>query len=111
MVDVVAEHAIGDVDDEMVHVGVFSGLFLSVCQGADGIKGVWFFLGVPFVLHQAVVIFGVNYGEFSPGQGDFSKRVAIADSAIEKEQANARFIQPLRYVESNANCPASGRSS
>jgi hypothetical protein len=85
VVDVVAEHAMGDVDDEMVHVGVFAGLFFSVGQRADGIKGVYVFLGVPFVFHQAVIVLGVNDGEFAPGEGDFSKRVAEADSPIEKE--------------------------
>ena len=110
-VDVVTEHTIRNINDQIVHLEILSWCVLSVCQRVDGIASSWAFLDVPFVFHQPVVIFGVNYGEFSFCQGDFSEGIAIPDSAIKKEQANARFIQPLWYVESNANCPASGRSS
>ena len=49
MVDVVAEHSGRDVDDQMVHVGVFSLFSLAVRQGVDGVPGVRAFVGVPFV--------------------------------------------------------------
>ena len=50
MVYVVTVHASRNVNDQMVHVGVLSGLFFAVGQGADGIEGVGAFLGIPFVL-------------------------------------------------------------
>ncbi len=66
MVDVVTEHTIGNVNDQMMHVDVFSLFLLSVCQRVDGIKGVSVVVGIPFVSPQPVVIIRVNYGEFSP---------------------------------------------
>ncbi len=50
MVYVVTVHASRNVNDQMVHVGVPSGLLLAVCEGPDGIKSVGRFLGIPFVL-------------------------------------------------------------
>ena len=50
MVDVVTEHTIGNVNDQMMHVGVLSFFFLSIRQRADSIKGMYVFLGIPFVL-------------------------------------------------------------
>ena len=82
MVGVVAEQAGGDIDDQMVHVGVFAGLFFAVGERADGVEGVRAFAGVPFVLHELLVIFGVNDGELAAGEGDFSEGIAEAQAAI-----------------------------
>jgi len=71
-----------------VHLEILSWGVLSVCQRVDGIAGAWAFLDVPFILRQPVVIFRVNYGEFSLCQWYFSERIAEADSAIEKEDEN-----------------------
>ncbi len=96
VVNVVAEHAIGNVNDQIVHLEIFSWCVLSVCQRVDGIAGSWAFLDVPFVFSQPVIVFRVNYGEFIPCQGDFSKGVAIADSAIEKKQRDIYPFEPKR---------------
>lgn len=81
-VNVVAEHTIRNINDQIVHLEILSWCVLSVRQRVDGIASSWAFLDVPFVLHQPVVIFGVNYGEFSPCQRYFSERIAEADSPI-----------------------------
>jgi len=49
VVDVVDEHCGGNFDDEIVHLSVLSGLLFSICERADGVKGVWGFVDVPFV--------------------------------------------------------------
>ncbi len=81
-VDVVAEHTIRNINEKIVHLEILSWCVLSVCQRVDGIASSWAFLDVPFVLHQPVVIFGVNYGEFSFCQWYFSESIAEADSPI-----------------------------
>ncbi len=48
-----------------------------------GIKGVFALNRVPFVLAQALVIVGVNYGIFALSEWDSAKGVAVADAAIE----------------------------
>ncbi len=85
VVDVVAEHAIRNINNKIVHIGVFSRLFFAICERVYGIAGAGAFAEVPFVLHQPVVIFGVNYGEFASCQGDFSKGIAEAQPAIQEQ--------------------------
>jgi len=49
VVDVVDEHSGWNFDDEIVHLGVLSGLLFAVGERTDGVKGVGGFVGVPFV--------------------------------------------------------------
>ncbi len=109
MIDVVNDEARGDFYYTAVHVNwgrVFS------CGGvALGVKSVAVLSNVPFVLTERFVIFGVNDCEFAFSQGYSAEGIAVAEAAIEKEQANARLLQPFWYVESNSDAPASGEKS
>ena len=49
MVYVVGEHAGRDVDEQVVHVHIFSGHGFAVCQRPDGVKGVFAVASIPFV--------------------------------------------------------------
>jgi len=51
VVDVVDEHSGWNFDDEIVHLGVFSGQLFAVCERMDGVKGVGGFVDVPFVFN------------------------------------------------------------
>ena len=77
MVDVVAEHAGGNIDEKTVHLEIFSLFLFSVRQRVYGVPGARAFLGVPFVGPQPVVIFGIDDGEFSARQRDFPESVAV----------------------------------
>ena len=109
MIDVVNDEAGRDFYDTAVHVNwgrVFS------CGGvAFGVKGVAVLSNVPFVFTQRFVIVGVNDGKFAFSQGYSAEGIAVANATIEKEQANARLLQPFWYVESNSDAPASGEKS
>ena len=102
MVDVVAAHAVRDIDNQVVHIGVSSRLFFAVGQGADGVPCVHTFLCVPFIPAQAFIIFRVDDGEFPPCQRDFSKGIAVADSPVQKYQEKDGAFQPLRNVDNNS---------
>jgi len=82
MVDVVAEHAGGNIDEKTVHLEIFSLLLFSVRQRVYGVPGARAFLGVPFVGPQPVVIFGIDDGEFSTRQRDFPESVAVPQTPI-----------------------------
>ena len=60
MVDVVAEHIIGDGDDGAVH----RDFCCSACQfaglGTGGVAGVWCDYCVPIVLGEALIVLRVN---------------------------------------------------
>jgi len=105
MIDVVNDTARGDFYYTAVHVNggrVFS------CRGvALGVKSVAVLSNVPFVFAEPIVIFGVNDGKLALCKGYPAERIAVAEAAIEKEQANTRFLQPSWYVESNSDFPAS----
>jgi len=105
MIDVVNDAAGGDFYYAAVHINgtrVFSGGGVAL-----GIKCVAVLSDVPIVLAEPIVIFGVNDCQLALCQGYASERIAVAESATEKEQANTRFLQPYRYVKSNSDFPAS----
>ena len=108
MVDVVNDAAGGNFYYTAVHV---NGTRVFSCGGvALGVTSVAVLSNVPFVFTQHFVIFGVNDGKLALCQGYAAERIAVAEAAIKKEQANARFLQPFRYVESNSDFPASGKN-
>ena len=77
MVDVVAEHAGGNIDEKIVHLEIFSLFLFSVRQRVHGVPCARAFLGVPLVCPQPVVIFGIDDGEFTARQRDFPESVAV----------------------------------
>ena len=82
MVDVVAEHAGGNIDEKTVHLEIFSLFLFSVRQRVYRVPGARAFLGVPFVGPQPVVIFGIDDREFSTRKRDFPESVAVPDPPI-----------------------------
>ena len=105
MVDVVNDTAGGYFYYTAVHI---NGARVFSCGGvALGIKCVAVLSDVPIVLAEPIVIFGVNDCKLALCQGYAAERIAVAESATEKEQANTRFLQPYRYVKSNSDFPAS----
>jgi len=82
IVDVVGKHSVSDVDDEIVHICVFSVLLFEHRYVTDCVKGGWAFAGIPFVSFQTLVILGVNNGKFAQRKGDTTKRIAEAKPAI-----------------------------
>ena len=101
VVDVVGEEAGRDVDDEVVHVHVLSGPVFAVCEGVDGVKGVGTFVGIPFVLFQAVVIFGIDDGEFVFSEGDFSEGIAEPDASVYEKKGDAFFFEEFCDSKNN----------
>ena len=109
MIDVVNDEAGRDFYYTAMHVN--GGRVFSCGSVAFGVKSVAVLSNVPFVFTEPIVIFGVNDGKFALCQGYAAERIAVAEAAIEKEQANARLLQPFWYVESNSDAPASGEKS
>lgn len=101
MVDVVAEHTGGNIDEKTVHLEIFSLFLFSVRQRVYGVPGARAFLGVPFVGPQPVVIFGIDDGEFSARQRDFPESVAVPYPPIYKHQPKQRSLQPARNVQND----------
>ena len=58
-------------------------------------------MGVPFVFDQAVVIFGVNDGEFLLRQRNHSEGIAEANAAINKKKRSKLFFKDFSDVEDN----------
>ncbi len=80
MVDMVNEKMLGRVDYFAVHLNIKS-LFPGP-GGSGGIIGISVFAGIPFVLAQSLVIFGVHYGVFALCKLYPSKGVAVVDAAV-----------------------------
>jgi hypothetical protein len=106
MVYVVNDAAGRDFYYTAVHVN--GGRYFSCGGVALGVKCIAVFGNVPFVFTESFVIFGVNNCKHALCQGYAAERIAVAEAAIEKEQTNARFLQPFRYVEGNSDFPPSG---
>lgn len=101
MVDVVAEHAGRDSDDQMVHLEVPAFFFLAVGQRVHGVPGVRALVGVPFDPAKPVVVFGIDEGELALGQRDASERVAVAHPAIGQHEPEKGLLQPGRDVQND----------
>ena len=56
-----------DINDLVVHPNFLSGVFWSEALPASGVRAGWRFGKEPFILFEAVVVIGVNDGEFSFG--------------------------------------------
>jgi len=94
VVDVVAEHAGQDGDDQMMHLEVPAFFFLAVGQRVHGVPGVRALLGVPFDPAKPAVVFGIDEGELAPGQRDSPERIAVAHPAIGKHEPEKGLLQP-----------------
>jgi hypothetical protein len=109
MVDVVNDMAGRDFYYTAMHIN--GGPYFSCGGVAFGVKGVAVFSNVPFVFAEPFVIIWVNEGKPALCQWYSAERTAVAEAAIEKEQANAWFHQPFRYVEGNSDFPPSGETT
>jgi hypothetical protein len=105
MVDVVNDMAGRDFYYTAMHVN--GSCVFSCWSVALGVKCVAVLSDVPIVFTELFVILGINDDELALCQGYTAERIAVAEAAIEKEQANARFLQPYRYDESNSDFRAS----
>lgn len=82
VIDMVAEHPVRDVDNKVVHLNIFSGCVFAVGQRVNGVPCVRALVGVPFVLHQALVISRIDDGILALRQRDFPIGVAAAQTTI-----------------------------
>jgi hypothetical protein len=73
-------------DDEVVHVEVFSRCVSAVCEGVDGVIGAGAAPGVPFVSSEAPVVFGVYEGEEVAGERYSAEWVTVAEAAEDEQQ-------------------------
>jgi hypothetical protein len=90
MIDVVAEKAGGNVDNDVMHIFDFNFIFGDF-DGADGVVGTGTFLDVPIEVCEALVVVWVNDGEQAFSEGDFSEWEAVKDAS--KNEQNRR--EPL----------------
>ncbi len=88
MVYMVDEKMPGRVDYFTVHLNIKS-LFPGP-GGSDGIIGISVLAGVPLVLAQPLVIFGVHDGVFALCKLYPSKGVAVVDATVEQYQSHER---------------------
>lgn len=84
MVDMVAAHAGRNVNDQIVHLQVLARSVLAVGQRVHGVPGTHTFVGVPFVLAKAMIIFRIDDSEFSLRQRNPAKGVAVPKPPIKK---------------------------
>jgi len=105
MVDVVGEHAGRHVDDHVVHLEVFAFFFLAVGERMHGVPGVRALVGVPFDRSQPLVVLGIDDGELALRQRDSPEGVAIAQPAIDEQQADQGLGKPIRDVQNNLDNP------
>jgi len=68
---------------------------------ADGVECIVALCGVPFVLAEPLVIFGVDDGVFVLGQPNASKGVAVAKAAVQQYCKNGRLFKPARDFNAN----------
>ncbi len=59
------------------------------------------FAGVPFVLAEPVVVFGIHDGVFSLREGDSSESVAVPQLSVPEHRQHGRPFQPARYYDSD----------
>lgn len=101
VVNMVDEQAGGVVHYLAVHVNIF-GLSFFVARGVSlGVKSGGEFCGVPIILYQARVIFGVNDGEFASREGYAAKGVAEANPPIQEQDKDSRLFEPVRDFDNN----------
>jgi len=65
-----------------VHADYFSPLAVLFPACSDGIKLAVIFADAPFVFAQPVVVSGIDFGIFAPGQGYLPEGVAVAQPAV-----------------------------
>jgi len=58
-------------------------------------------VGIPFVFDQAVVVFGINDGEFLARQRNLSEGIAEADAAVNKKKRSKLFFKDFCDIEDN----------
>jgi hypothetical protein len=85
---VVAEQAGRDADNLSVHPYSLSLLGVSQSNPASGIGGGRAYCKVPFVFGEAGVVLGVDDGVLAACEGYSPEGVAVAEAAIDEQQAN-----------------------
>jgi len=105
MVDVVGEHAGRHVDDHVVHLEVFAFCVLAVGERVYGVPSVRALVGVPLDRSQALVVLGIDDGELALRQRDSPEGIAIAQPAIDEQQADQGLGKPVGDVQNNLDNP------
>ncbi len=95
----VHQHIVRDRDNLPVHHYRFQ--FFSACSVTGSAAGI----GLPFIFAKAVVIVGVNDGEFALCERDFSEGVPIPQPPIQKNNQNDGLYHPLRNMNDNVDNP------
>ena len=70
-----------------------------------GVPGVRALVGVPFDRSQPLVVLGIDDGELALRQRDAPEGVAIAQPAINEQQADQGLGKPIRDVQNNLDNP------
>jgi len=109
VVDVVAEQSFRNVNNEIVHIGIFAVLLFVHRYVTDGVKGGWAFAGIPFVSFQASVILGVNNGELLHRYRNFSESIAETKATKQKNEENNPPFEPRLNVDGNVDDPTSAQ--
>jgi len=76
-------HSVRNVNNKIMHIGVFSALFFLFRDVADGIKGSFAFADIPFVFFQPLVVVWVNDGDLALFHRYAAKGIAVAEPPIQ----------------------------
>ncbi len=94
MVYMVNEKMVGRVDNLTVHLNRPPLVFADPLT-PGGIICIFELFGMPFVLAQALVIFGVHYGVLALSEWYSAEGVAVVDAAVEQYQSHERPYQAI----------------